>query len=584
MENIQKAIITYFAASYLIFLTACLQGISSLSLAAIAIGSLLLILPIRRLPLDTQPWNPPTPAEKKIVAIALLAIMIVFAHVMIIPPYMRDDVIYHLMVPKQLFMDGGFRFDPFNINANFPMAFELPLTLFYLFKGWVPPFLMNYLVLLCLCCAFYLMARRVFHVHHGLAIAAVLLIATTPVIYDQVHSCYVEISMSLLVLVVFYNYCLFLEHRNQSRYWYLAMLFTGFLCATKYMGGVYALFLLAVEFIISRNRSQFYKGALICIAVCLPWYVKNWIWLGNPVFPLLNFLFQSEYVTVDRSIYYTHLFADYNAGKALIDYLLLPFRLLAGYDVLPQAGRMGFGGKLSFFFICSFASVAAIFKKGGLSRTIDKRAIIGLFFIIYAFIWAFTSQQVRFLLPVLILASLCGLSLLSAYWMRFRIPVLIVMGLILLQNSANIFTAMKTEKIAALISGQITREDFLNYHMPVSYELAQKLNRMLDPQKAKLFAIGNFGRNYYYDMPVITNTYYEAEILSRAFQKKHLHPELFEEFLKKHGITHMLVNYSYLKQFYAYNPTIAMDRLKNYLNHFKPILTQKAVVVYQIES
>lgn len=548
----------------------------------VLIISLLLIIPLRRIRLDHLHWSAVTAVQRKTLVLSLFIIFIVFSHVLIIPPYMRDDVIYHLLVPKQLYLDGGFRFDPYNINSNFPMAFEMPLTLTFLSNGWVPPQLVNYLVLLCLCIAFYMVGRRIFEISHTLALSAVLLLATTPAIYDQVRSCYVELFMSLLVLVSFYNYFLFRSHRKQSRYWYLSMFFAGLLCATKYPGGIYAAFIAAVEFFAGRDRAQYYKGLLICAVVCLPWYLKNWVLLGNPVFPLLGFLFSSEFVTVERAIFYKHLFADYHWGKSWMDYLLIPWRLLIGYDGAPEVGNMGFGGKLSFYFICAFASVAALVSRKGASHRDGYQQVVGLLFVTYLVFWAVTSQQVRFLLPAFILASLSGLCLINKHWKRLKAPAVVVIGLILLQNSVNIGLIMKRDKIVDLISRQVSQDQFLDSHMPVSHKMAKKLNRLLDHQDHRLLAIGNFGRNYYYDVEVITNTYYEAEILARAFITDNVQPKIFEDFVKKERITHLLINFAFLNQFFAKNPHFDMDALKRYLSHKPLILTQKAVAVYQL--
>lgn len=584
MDNIQKSIVIYSILSYLIFAAACLQKLSAITVLILLVLSLLAILPLRRIRLDAHVATPMTGRQTKLFSIALVILFLFFAHVFIIPPYMRDDVIYHLLVPKQLFADGGFGFDPYNINSNFPMVFELPLVLTFLAEGWGSPFFANYLVLLGLCTSFYLMAVRVFEIRHTIALPAVLLMATTPVVYDQVRSCYVELFMSLLVLLTFYNYFLFRSDRSQSKFWYLTMMFAGLLCATKYTGGVFVIFILAVEFFSGKDRGLYYRGALISVTACLPWYLKNWIQLGNPVFPLLGFLFPSEFVSVERSIFYKHLFADYHAGRSLTDYLLLPWRLLTGYAPPVEAGRLGFGGKLSLFLIFAYASIAACFQKNDLSPLSSFKKVVGLLFLCCAVFWIVTSHQVRFLLPVFILAALSGLSVVNTHWRRLKLPAIILFGLVLVQNIVNIGSTMNEEKITGLVSGQLSQEQFLNHHMPISHRMAAKLNQLLNPENHRLLAVGNFGRNYYYDVQVLTNTYYEAEILANAFKTDKVEPGIFESFVRKERITHLLLNHAYLKQFFSNNPSFDMVALNRYLARLSPILVQKAVVVYDLKS
>ena len=582
MGSVQKSIIIYCVMSFLIFAAACFQQISSLSLIIISGIALLLIILLKNVQMDTFEMFQLEESHKKNLILILLVLFIFFAHVLIIPPYMRDDIIYHLLIPKQLVAQGGFRFDPYNINSNFPMVFELPLTLSIISKGWISPFIVNYLVLLCLCVGFYSIARRIFYINHPLALMATVLIATTPTIYDQIRSCYVECFMSLLVLVIFYNYFLFRTRRTQTRFWYLTMLFAGFLCSTKYTGGVYVLFLIGVEFFSNKNRTLYYKGVLICTAICLPWYLKNWILLGNPFFPLLNFMFSSEHISIERYIYFKHLFADYNCGRTGLDYLLLPFRLLTGCGDVPTHGGLGFGGRLSFFYICSFASVAYIFRKLKISDLGRNNQLVGLLFVFYALFWAFTSQQVRFLLPVLILASLSGLSLINDNWKHLKTMTLIVMTIILVQNAFNIGMIMKKERIDDLILGKISSEQFLDYRMPISHKMANKLNQILDPQVSCLLTIGSFGRNYFYNMRVITNTYFEAEILAEAFEIDNAQPEMFNAFVEKEGISHLMINFSFFDNFFKNDASFDKHAFKKYLDQKTVILRQNAVVVYEL--
>jgi hypothetical protein len=276
------------------------------------------------------------------------------------------------------------------------------------------------------------------------------------------------------------------------------------------------------------------------------------------------------------------LFADYHAGRTWIDYLLLPWRLLTGYTPPFEAGRLGFGGQLSFFFICAFASVGALFKREDTSPLASYKRVVGLLFLCYAVFWALTSQQVRFLLPVSILAALSGLSMINDRWKRLKIPTLVIFALILLQNLINIGSIMKNEKITDLIAGRISREQFLDHHMPISHKIAGELNRILNPRSDRLLAIGNFGRNFYYDVEVLTNTYDEAEIFARAFHKGKIQPQIFENFVKTHRITHLLINQAYLNQFFSSNTAFDMAALNQYLRRFPVVLKQNAAVVYDL--
>jgi hypothetical protein len=582
MNTIQNTLISYLFLSYLIFIAACVQIVAPLTLAGALVLSVAMFFVLRRM----IPINPADAFfarnELRILWLLLLTLLVVYCHVLLIPPYVRDDMIYHLLVPKQIFTSGGFKLDAYNINANFPMTFELPLTLIFAAHNAISPFVLNLAVLMGLGAAYYFVARQLFNVNRLLALLAIFLFVTTPVVYDLVHSCYVELFMSLLVLITFYNYFRFTSQRNQVRYWYSAMLFAGFICAIKYFGLFYVVFILGIEFFATRNRRQFYMGAVIAAAVCLPWYIKNWILMGNPFYPMFNFLFQSEYISVDRAIIYKHLFADYHAGRQWWDYLLLPLRLLIGFDPPAKPGMMGFGGKLSLFFLSAIIALKYLFQKKNSRFTVEKNRIICILFITYSIFWAISSQQVRFLLPVLTLASLPGLSIISDHWRRAKYVALVLGVLICVQNSVNIGNSMTADKIDELLSGRISRAQFLGYHMPISFDVANDLNSLLNPQTDRIFAIGTFGRNYYFTIPVITNTYYETEPLVRAFQKEQVQPQLLENFFKNERITHLLISHSYLQKSLKGNKSISFKALEDYFKRLTPILSQNGATVYKL--
>ena len=262
MEQIQRIVIAYVGLAYCIFIAACLHSVNKSAILLSAVAAVLLFIFSKRLFEQHKPAIPPT--DKKHL-LCLLCILLPLTHVFFIPPFVRDDIIYHLFAIKRLVTAGGFVFDPYNINTNFPMTFEMPLTIRELFKAPVSPFMLNYLTLALLCVFYFSSARRVFKINSFLSLVAVISVATTPVLYDLLHSCYVEIFMSLLVLIAFTNYIIYVEHnRERGRDWYLTMLFVGFACATKYLGLLYAAYLLCLEFFAAPRRKQYYFGMLIC--------------------------------------------------------------------------------------------------------------------------------------------------------------------------------------------------------------------------------------------------------------------------------------------------------------------------------
>ena len=466
----------------------------------------------------------------------------VLMHIFVIPPYMRDDMIYHLLIPKHIAHTGKYLIDPYNINSNFPMLFEMPLTYIEMMKGFLSPFCINLAFLACLGVTISIFGRRHFSLSSRISLISFIVIITTPIFYNLVHSCYVEIFFSLCILLASYNYLIFMEDRNKPRFWFNAMLFIGIACATKYLGLIFLALLAAYEFFRAVHRKHYYVGLLIAILVCIPWYIKSWIITGNPVYPFANDFFHSSFVSHDRLIIFKGLLSDYNAGRTMIDYFLLPFRLLAGWNPDPHVHRLGFDGKLSLFFILFFL---------GFGIRNEKKRFLSLLAIIYCIIWSLGSQQVRFLLPVIIPISISGLSLIAHIKLRQTNNVILLFFLaVFTQNAWNIWQSAKQEEIIDLIKGKIDRNTFLIHKMPVSFGLALKVNQLLKDTEARVMTIGTFGRNYYFNVPIFSNTYYEEEIFDRSFKKNAADTAVISDFFRKKKISHILFN---LQQ---YNPIV----------------------------
>jgi hypothetical protein len=442
-------------------------------------------------------------------------------------------MIYHLVVPKLIASSGVLLPDLFNLNTNFPMLFEMLLIPVVKYgRGMVSPFVINYLLFIVLNVCVYIFIKRHTICSDTLALIIALCIGVTPALFEQIHSCYVEILFTILIITGFSEY---LEYRKNSSYklkWINAAVLIGLSCAVKYFGLVYLVFIMLYEFIYGKNRKLFYAGLCLSIFVCLPWYLKNYITSGNPFFPMLSSFFSSEYLSYIRVKHYEALTINYHYGKTIVDYLLLPFRIIIGYNAVPKVGMLGFGGALSMFFI--FAAFVS-FKK-------ESNRIVSVLFLVYFIIWMFSSQQVRFLLPVIIMASIFGIERAYELLKKKTMAFYIVISLASVQSIIAISKDMEKNQIWSYLAGIITKDTFLRYHMSYSYDAALFSNENLNSSTDKIMTMGIFGRVYYFNIPTLTNTFYDEEPFDMAFLKDSVKVDKIDRFLNKNNVTHLLVN------------------------------------------
>ena len=307
---------------------------------------------------------------------------LLYAPILLIPPYMRDDMIYHLLIPKQMVMTGRMSFDPFNINSNFPMLFKMPFVILEMFKTSISPIVINLFWTITLLLVFYSTMKKWITVSNGIVFLIVVALGTTPVIFDLLHSCYVEIFFALLITLAALFYLEVIEEESRAA-WIKTCICLGLSAAVKYPGVLFIGFFCAWEFFRSKDRKLYYFGFLITILLAAPWYIKNTFWTGNPVFPLANTLFPSAYLSATRAQGFHHMLVDYNMGHSFMDLIKLPFRLALGIDESRPGMGLGFDGKLSLLF-----GVAVL----GLGWKEKGQRFISLLFLFYFSVWTIESQ------------------------------------------------------------------------------------------------------------------------------------------------------------------------------------------------
>jgi hypothetical protein len=177
-----------------------------------------------------------------------------------------------------------------------------------------------------------------------------------------------------------------------------AGLFAGSAAGMKYVG-LYAALAVGLAVLLAARRHARLAAlaalALPAALVALPWYAKNWLQTGNPVFP---FVFggagEAARAAIDRNL------ESYGFGRSPVDALLLPFRLVADGDAFD-------GGDWLSPLVLLAPPLALLDKSRRHGTTIALLAVL-----VYLGCWFATSQQGRFLVPLVpLLAVLVALAI-----------------------------------------------------------------------------------------------------------------------------------------------------------------------------
>ena len=557
-----KLILTFCLYSYSIFALSLLGWINSFS---ISISSILALASFILLSLK----NKPAPRFPKVFLVLLPA----FLPFLFLPIYLKDDLLYHFYVPKILANTGSFPADPFNVNTQFPMLFEMSLVFSQLFS-FVPPFLPALGTLLLSASFFTYIIRKESPPPHNSLHETLFVTAffTQQVFFSFAHSGYVDHFFALLIMMGLYAYRNFQKSRKEASYWYWGLAMLSLSCAVKYTGLYFLGAILALEFFHKKNNKLYYRGLLLCLILSSPFYIKNFFFTSNPFYPFLSFLFPSDYLSVARALLFKKLIESHIFAQTFLEIMAAPLTLMSGQDLFHGSFK---NHQLSLLFILALAPY--------LKWQRDNRHLLAVCFFYYL-IWIFTSQQVRFLLPIVLFLTPLGYQYILTRWHRKRSSRFISFFLVaaLMQNAYHLYGYLKEQKILDYFAGHISKEALIKKHAYHAYLSAAFCNQNLT-KNHKIMLIGGFGRSYYYDIPVLANTHHDAEIFAKGFLKESPNPAIILDFFSANKVTHLAIDDAFLDSFFAANHHIDLAGIKAFISaHTRKIYQHQTVRILEI--
>lgn len=246
------------------------------------------------------------------------------------PEASPDGAGYHLGLVMRYLHEHGFVRITDNMYAAMPGGIEMLYLFAYPIGGGSAAALVHLAFLIALMWQLYRWSP-----------AAALLIMVSPVIGIDATSAYNDVALAAIAFTLFH---LIERWREQGGMRLAAAigLLAGFALATKYTAALaipYAIAMVAwrsrraalveclphhdpqsINAVWWRRRFHLRLGDVFVTTaaaalVCVPWLIKNWIYLQNPVAPFFNRIFPNPYVMVSFEETYRHLLANYGLAS-----------------------------------------------------------------------------------------------------------------------------------------------------------------------------------------------------------------------------------------------------------------------------
>ena len=406
-----------------------------------------------------------------VVVLSLILLGTLFAT--LAPPSSMDAVVYHLRVPREFARTGTWnRLDV--VQSFQPMYIELLFGEGLVIGGGVVAALVHWVLGVGAIAAAAAWGRRL----GGKAIWAAVIFGATGLYVWESTSAFIDLGLALFSALAFW------WSTQTEGDWLPSVLggtFAGLAAGSKFTGlivGVLAgISSVAVVWPDWRRGLQrlFVIGGLV-VLIALPWYVRNALLTGNPIYPLANRLFGKPWVAFST---YT-----YGYGNDLLHLLLSPFDLLARGQTFDQGWSIG-------------PALLALVPIGVYARRSRLTSILLGVLVLWWLVWYFSSAQTRLLLPVLpIAAGLASVGLRVIREQGSRSLRILAAAAIVITAGGGLATAALAVKMSAKVVGGLESDTQYLERNSWNYPAYQAVNRGV-PAHAKVASVGH-GNNLYY--------------------------------------------------------------------------------------
>jgi hypothetical protein len=491
--------------------------------------------------------------------LAVFVLIIVEVLLGLVPPTARDELTHHLLVPK-LYAGAGRIFEiSFDYPSYYPMLLEMLFTPWVKW-GWdfAPKLihgLFGFLAGLLLYCY---LGRRLSPLY---GLLGFFLFVSTPAILRLANWGYVDLG------VVFYTTASLLcilrgvesreAGKSEPRWLVLAGLLGGFGAATKPNGLLVLLLLFfALAWALGRAKTGVRRAAVqLAVFGCLailplaPWLARNFVWKGNPFFPLFSSFFDriasggivggggaALGIFDKRHLLY---------GESAWEIAALPLRLFfSGEDDRPQYFDGVLNPMLILFLPWAF--------KGKWIE--EKKILFGFAALQLVFGLVMVDLRVRYILPLVPPLVILLVYAIHNIYLRISRPVYLFAAMILLVAVNGLYLWRYVELVSPLnfLAGQESRSEYLTRVMP-DYRVMRYANENL-PAAARIYLLFMGRRAYYCEREYFHDGGDNAALLVGLIGDAKESADI-EIGLRKRGLTHLMVRTDLLLTYLKNNLT-----------------------------
>ena len=399
-----------------------------------------------------------------------------FFHAMM-PEDSPDGMAYHLGTVLQYQQAHGFFRITTDIYANLSEGVEMLFLYAFDFGRHSAATLVHFTFLVVLALLILSYGRRIGRPAAG--VAAAIFTYAAPIVYFDASMAYIDAALAAVLFAEFYLLQIWDENRDPKLFIPIGIL-AGFAYAVKYTAFLavpYAIGFIAWK--LWRKRQPLLRPltvvVLLAAAFVLPWMVKNWMEVVNPISPLANRLFPNPYVHIS--------FED--GWRQYLSHYDLASRWQIPLQVTVQGDHVeGLLGPL--FLLTPLALLALRFRAG--RQLLLAAALFGSTY--------FSNIGTRFLIPVVPFVSI-GLALAVCDFPALLLALVAFHALTCWPSVIQLYCApgaWRLERVSPRTALRLRPEEtYLNQNP--DYRMARLIDGVV-PRADKVFGVSQSGQSY----------------------------------------------------------------------------------------
>jgi hypothetical protein len=451
------------------------------------------------------------------------------------PPTAKDTLLYHFALPKAFIAQHSNAFVEGHIASYLALGAEMHNVSAMLLGGLLDQRTaeaaagaVNWLFFPFLLATIFGWAREL-DISRRSSLIAVLVVAAVPSAYHVASSAYIDIELALYVTLAVYGLARW--WRTQENGWLiLTALFLGASLSIK-LTTVFIVAAFALIMVLRAREAQqkdagrmiaFGFGSLVLAAVIAsPWYLRTWKATGSPLFPFYMSIWKGDAPgwDVERSNLFQTMNSNYGGtNKSAVDYLALPWNISVAAQ--PEDARY-FDGVIGVSFLIGLPLL--LFALWKFELPVEVKICAGVAGVMFLF-WLFSSQQLRYLLPILPLLSIAILYATEKVSSMIRKATLVSLAGASVVAVLVCFAWFAQRAPLRVVLGGESRDSFLTRNL--DYYPYYALLNSESAVDAKVWLINMRRDTYNLDRPVMSDYLFEDWTLRQMVSESRSTPEL----------------------------------------------------------